>query len=55
MLAWSYVGLAAALAVLLALLRNTSYAAVPLMIVGVGSTCLILLGSARNGPSVRRP
>jgi len=55
LLAWSYVGLAVALAVLLAGLRDTPYAAIPLLVVGVGSTGLILLGSRRNQPSIRLP
>ena len=55
LLAWSYVGLAVTLAVLLAVLRDTPYAAIPLLVVGVGSTCLILLGSRRNQPSIRLP
>jgi len=54
-LAWSYVGLALALAVLLVLLRDSPYAAVPLTVVGVGSTCLILFGRRRNQPSTRLP
>ena len=55
LLAWSYVGLAVALAVLLVALSDTPYAAVPLIVVGVGSTCLILFGRTRNQPSSGLP
>ncbi len=55
LLAWSYVGLAVLLAQLLVALRNSAWAALPLTVVGVGSTVLILVGRARNHPSSRLP
>ncbi len=55
LLAWSYVGLAVALAVLLVVLSDSPYATVPLTVVGVGSTGLILFGRTRNQPSSRLP
>jgi diguanylate cyclase (GGDEF)-like protein len=55
LLAWSYVALAVLLAQLLAALRNSDWAAIPLTVVGVGSTVLILVGRARNNPSSRLP
>ena len=54
-LAWCYVGLSVLLALLLVLLRDSSLAAIPLAVVGVGSTVLILVGLARNRPSTRLP
>ena len=55
LLAWSYVVLAVLLAQLLVALRHTDWAALPLTVVGVGSTVLILVGRARNNPSSRLP
>lgn len=55
LLAWSYVGLAVALAVLLIVLSDSPYAAVPLTVVGIGSTFLILFGRRRNQPSTGLP
>ena len=55
LLAWSYVALAVLLAQLLVALRNSEWAALPLTVVGVGSTALILVGRARNNPSSRLP
>ena len=55
MLAWSYVGLAVLLALLLVVLRSSPFAALPLAVVGVGSTALILVGRSRNHPSTRLP
>ena len=54
-LAWSYVVLAFLLALLLVALRNSSLAAIPLIVAGVGSTVLIMVGRARNRPSTRLP
>ena len=53
--AWSYVGLAVLLALMLVVLRDTDFVAVPLVVAGVGSTGLILFGRARNRPSTRLP
>jgi diguanylate cyclase (GGDEF)-like protein len=53
--AWSYVGLAVLLALLLVVLRDTDLVAVPLVVAGVGSTGLIVFGRARNRPSTRLP
>ena len=55
LLAWSCVVLAVLLAQLLVALRHTDWAALPLTVVGVGSTVLILVGVARNHPSSRLP
>ena len=54
-LAWSYVGLAVLLALMLVVLRRTDFAAVPLVVAGVGTTVLIMVGRARNHPSTRLP
>lgn len=54
-LAWACVGLAVLLALLLVILRDSPFAAIPLTVTGVGSTALILVGRARNRPSTRLP
>jgi diguanylate cyclase (GGDEF)-like protein len=54
-LAWSYVGLAVLLALLLVALRTSAFAAIPLVVAGLGTTVLIMVGRARNHPSTKRP
>jgi diguanylate cyclase len=54
-LAWSYVGLAFLLALLLVALSPSPLAPLPLTVVGVASPVLILVGRRRNRPSTGVP
>jgi len=53
--AWSFVGFAMSLGVLLVLLRNSSAATVPTTVAGVAGTVAILAGLVRNRPERRLP